>query len=135
MAKSERTFDPRSEVVVLEYQGHPAVVDDESGAETKPAWEPALGGIPARDLTEADISRLVYAAAVNEYDGTPNGPPMPDPLKPSQAKARGLVELLLGREVDGRAVYRLAKATKAEAAAAKSSTDSHTPAEPAEPEA
>jgi hypothetical protein len=121
MAKSEKTFDPRSETVVLDYRGTDAT--DES-----PAWQPALGGIPARDLTEADICRLVYQRGVNEYDGTPDSPPMPDPERPSQAKARELVELLLSRTVDGKAVYGLAKATK--------SDDIDTPAAPAdEPEA
>ena len=120
MAKSEKTFDPRSETVVLEYRGREAT-DDDAG------WQPALGGIPARDLTEADIARLVYAQAVNDYDGTPDGPAMPDPEKPSQAKARALVELLLSRQVDGKAVYSLAKATK---------SDTEAPATPAdEPEA
>lgn len=116
MAKSEKTFDPRSETVVLEYRG---------GAD----GEPHLLGIPSRDLTEADVCRLVYARAVNEYDGTPDGPPMPDPEKPSQAKARELVELLLSRQVDGKSVYGLAKATKRD-------VDTNTPATPAdEPEA
>lgn len=119
MAKSEQTFNPRSNAVVLAYQG------DE-------AWAPALNGIPARDLTEADICRLVYMTAVNAYDGEPGGPPMPDPEKPGQAQARALVELLLDRKVDGRAVYAKPKPARHQ----DSSTESPTPAEPADkPEA
>src|SRR5690349_5641329 len=122
MAKSETTFDPRSDTVVLEYRGREAT-------DQVPAWQPSLGGIPARDLTEADICRLVYQRAINEYDGTPDGPPMPDPEKPSQAKARAFVELLLSRQVDGKAVYGLAKASKT------SKADDTTPAAPAQPDA
>lgn len=122
-AKAE--FDPRSETVVLAYQG------DDAGS-------PALGGIPARDLTEADICRIVYAQAVNDYDGTDGGPAMPDPLKPSQAKARALVELLLERRVDDKAVYRKAKASD-QPEPAPTSTDNPTESSPvdapAQPEA
>ena len=145
MSKSNQTFDPRSETVVLEYQGKDA--DDDAG---EPGWQPHLGGIPSRDLTEADICRLVYTRALNEYDGTPDSPPMPDPAKPSQAKARALVELLLSRQVDGKAVFKLAKPTKAPKATAadkvadpaadtdadaSARNDDDTPAEtPAQPE-
>ena len=85
-------FDPRSEAIVLAYQG---TADG----------TPYLNGIPARDLTEADICRLVYARGVNEYDGEPDGPPHPDPLAPDQAACAALVALLLERKVDGHAVY------------------------------
>lgn len=105
MAKSKtaaaRTFDPRSEDVVLEYQGRPAEGDD-------PGWEPVLFGVPARDLTEHDICRLVYQDGVTAYDGSELSPPMPDPESPDQAKCAAWVDLLLERRVDGRAVYALA---------------------------
>lgn len=117
-------FDPRSEAVVLTYLGSDEGV-------------PALGGIPARDLTQADISRLVYARAVNEYDGQPDSPPHPDPEKPSQAKARELVELLLSRRVNGKPVYRAATASEAAPPAPDETPTEHPPAaEPVtEPEA
>lgn len=125
MAK-DTTFDPRSDTVVLEYRGTEPTENESAG------WQPALNGIPARDLTEADICRLVYTAALNEYDGSPDSPPMPDPERPSQAKARALVELLLSRKVDGRHVYGLAKKKTEPAETAATAT----PAVPAdEPEA
>ena len=113
------SFDPRSERVVLEYRG------SEDGV-------PALGGIPARDLTEADLCRLVYARALNDYDGSPASPPLPDPDRPSQAKVRELVGLLLERRVDGKAVYSVAK-PKAEPDPPAADVQEQ-PAAPAQPE-
>ena len=78
-----QAFDPRSDRVVLHYLG------SEEGV-------PALGAIPARDLTEADIARLVYAAALNDYDGSDPGA-FPDPADPRQEACRALVELLVER--------------------------------------
>ena len=80
-----KTLDPRAERIVLRYLG------DESG-------EPGLYGIPARDLSEADIARLVYAQALNGWDPTSKHKP-PDPEKPDQAAATALVALLVERAV------------------------------------
>ncbi|MES2210958.1 MAG: hypothetical protein V4515_12370 [Chloroflexota bacterium] len=80
---SAATFDPRSDRVVLHYLGSDEGV-------------PSLVGIPARDLTEADIARLVYARALNDYDGSDPGA-LPDPADPDQGACRALVALLVER--------------------------------------
>lgn len=98
--KAAREFDPRSDAVVLTYRG------SEDGT-------PSLHGIPARDLTEADICRLVYQAGVTAYDGSELSPPMPDPERPDQAKCAAWVDLLLSRRVDGKSVYAASKAPAA----------------------
>ncbi len=77
------TIDPRSDRVVLRYLG-------------SPEGEPALVGIPARDLTEADIARLVYARALNDYDGSDPGA-LPDPVAPDRGACLSLVALLVER--------------------------------------
>ncbi len=134
-APDAAAFDPRSEAVVLEYMG-------------SEAGEPHLLGIPSRDLTSADICRLVYARGVNEYDGEPTGPAHPDPEQPDQAKCAELVELLLSRKVNGNAVYArpdaaaptepavgLTEPAKPDPAPTDAPTDEPTtPAPPAEPE-
>lgn len=110
-------FDPRSEAVVLAYQGTDEGI-------------PHLLGIPSRDLTSADIARLVYADQVRSYDGTPGSPAHPDPERPDQKACIALVDLLLSRKVDGKAVYALAKAEPAPV-----SIEPPNPAEtPAQPE-
>lgn len=76
-----QTFDPRSDRIVLRYLGSPGGV-------------PALVGIPARDLTEHDVARLVYAKALSNYDG---GSVLPDPGEPDQEACRALVALLVER--------------------------------------
>ncbi len=117
-AAAAGAFDPRSEAVVLVYQG------GEDGV-------PHLLGIPSRDLTQADIARLVYATALRSYDGSPASPALPDPTQPDQEACMALVELLLSRKVDGQAVFAIAEAEPGTA-----SIESPTPADaPAQPEA
>jgi hypothetical protein len=121
-AAAAGAFDPRSEAVVLAYQGTDEGV-------------PHLLGIPARDLTHADITRLVYADQVRSYDGTPGSPAHPNPEQPDQKACAALVELLLSRKVDGKAVYKAVYAI-ATAEPATVPIEPPTPADtPAQPEA
>lgn len=82
-------IDPRSDKVAMFYTGNDA-------------GEPAIGGVPARDLTENDVARLVYVDHGSELHGAAydkaidkkldelrTGPyrSTPEPSKASKAKA------------------------------------------------
>jgi hypothetical protein len=82
-AQSAQSIDPRSDAVVLRYLG-------------SEAGEPALIGIPARDLTAGDVARLVYASALNAWAGDPETAG-PDPTAPDQAACAALIDLLVSR--------------------------------------
>lgn len=80
-------IDPRSDRIALHYTGNDA-------------GEPAISGVPARDLTENDIDRLVYvehgdglhgaayqAAVDKKLDELREGPYRVTPEQPKSSKA------------------------------------------------
>ena len=72
-------LDPRSAALVLSYVGD----------------ERPMAGIPARDLSENDVCRIVHERAMAAYEPLVEGSVRPDPLTPDQAAVRALVDELL----------------------------------------
>lgn len=81
------SIDPTSTKVVLRYTGNDA-------------GQPSISGVPARDLTENDVARLVYVehgdlsgaafdnATDKIVDGLTDGPYRKTPAEPSAAKPK-----------------------------------------------
>lgn len=110
--------DPRSDRLVLAFVSSPAAR--------------RLSGVPARDLTAADIARLAYRSAAR--DGLADGE-RPDKRNPDQEAAAAIVARLLASgqyrdDVDAVLAEREAEAAAPEAEKAESS-DSDAPVDPA----
>lgn len=110
--QAESLADPTSDRIVLAFLPGPRIV-----------------GTPNRDLTAADLARLVYeeGAAAGLQDGT-----RPDPRQPDHEAASALVERLVatGRYATNVDEVLAARADEAEAAAATEAVET-APADPA----